>query len=83
MDIESGFDARITLSGNTTITLSNTQNGLEGVITVTGGASSYNLTITGRRSDGLDTHSIPAGETWVVGYHISGGNLYLNIKEYY
>lgn len=46
-DINNGFNAKITLSGNTTITLSNLTAGSTGNLTVTNPATGYIVTVSG------------------------------------
>lgn len=46
-NVQSGVNAKITLSGNTTITLSNVTDGLTGTLYVTNAETSYTLSIAG------------------------------------
>ena len=56
MNTQSGMKAAITLTGNTTLTISNLQDGQEGLIEVTNGSSVYTLNING--STGYTTEKV-------------------------
>ena len=74
----------LTLSGNTTITVS-MSNGARGDIIVTCGATAYtlNFSVTPKYLGSLSSYTPTANQTDIISYRYDGTNLYLNYGEDY
>lgn len=88
VSIESGYDGDITLTGHTTITINDPDNGEYGDILVTQGSSDYTLTITPtpkviNSGAGVVGISSGAGTITIVSYKVLNNTIYVNYGQDY